>query len=512
MSALKWHSRMRTSSLVFLVGVGHAAFCYSEGKLALDVVGEWENISLIEGRVSKLPTPEVSRALAVVNTCMYDAWVAYDSVADGTQLKDALRRPASERTEENKKIAVSYAAFRALSDVLPVGIQSGYIPLMKRLGLSPSDQSADLTQPSGIGNVACGAVLEYRHRDGSNQLGDLNPGPYTDWTGYAPRNKPTGLPMTAIVSDSEHWQPLTFVNGSADRVTQTFAGAQWGRVTPFALEKGSQLRSLVEPLGPARSGTVDHIREVAHVIQISAGLTDQQKMISEFWTDGVDSEQPVGHWIRIAQWVSTRDHLTFDEEIKLFFVLTNAMLDAGIAAWDSKAAYDSVRPITAVSMLYRGKRIKAWGGPGKGTVEMDGANWMPYQEASSPTPPFPEFVSGHSAYSAAAAEILKRWTGSDRYGGSVTFSPGQSKIEPGITPHESTTLKWETFTNAADEAGLSREYGGIHFMAGDEAGRLLGRAVAQKVWSRANVYFQGNVEDYRLLPSTNDGAISAVTQ
>jgi hypothetical protein len=175
----------------------------------------------------------------------------------------------------------------------------------------------------------------------------------------------------------------------------------------------------------------------------------------------------------------------------MFFALSNAMFDAGIAAWDAKRAFDSVRPVTAISFLYGGKTIRAWGGPGKGTVEMDGAQWIPYQEATSPTPPFPEFVSGHSAYSAAAAEILKRWTGSDRFGYSVTLAPGSSKIEPRITPAKPVVLLWSTFTDAADEAGMSRRYGGIHFKGADLGGRLLGRLVAAQTWSKAQSYFEG---------------------
>jgi hypothetical protein len=110
-----------------------------------------------------------------------------------------------------------------------------------------------------------------------------------------------------------------------------------------------------------------------------------------------------------AQFVSARDHHSLDDDVKKFFTLSNAMLDASIAAWDAKRTYDSVRPVTAISLLYKGKKIRAWGGPGKGTVEVDGSQWLPYQPATFPTPPFPDYVSGHSAYSAAAARILVLW-------------------------------------------------------------------------------------------------------
>jgi vanadium-dependent haloperoxidase-like protein len=119
--------------------------------------------------------------------------------------------------------------------------------------------------------------------------------------------------------------------------------------------------------------------------------------------DGPNSEQPPGHWALFAQFVSARDHHTIDDDVKMFFVLSNAIFDAGIAAWDAKRTYDSVRPVTAIPLLFRGTTIRTWGGPGKGTVEMDGSQWIPYQAVTFPTPPFPDYVSGHSTYSAAAA-------------------------------------------------------------------------------------------------------------
>jgi hypothetical protein len=191
---------------------------------------------------------------------------------------------------------------------------------------------------------------------------------------------------------------------------------------------------------------------------------------------------------------SARDHHSLDDDVKMFLVLTNTMLDAGIAAWDAKRAYHSVRPVTAISLLYRGKKIHSWGGPEKGTIEMDGSQWIPYQLATFPTPPFPDYVSGHSTYSAAAARILSFWTGSDRFGNSVTLPVGSSKIEPGLTPTKPVTLQWETFTDAADEAGMSRRYGGIHFAAADLAGRKLGRLVADRAWTKAQALFDGTAK------------------
>jgi hypothetical protein len=145
------------------------------------------------------------------------AWAAYDERAMGTQLVGALRRPASERTLANKGKAVSYAAYRALTDMLPGDKESLYLPLMRKLGLDPDDQFTDIETPVGIGNVACAAILEFRHHDKANQLGDLAKGGYSDWSGYRPVNSTGTVPARALIAkplNPEHWQPPTYTDAS----------------------------------------------------------------------------------------------------------------------------------------------------------------------------------------------------------------------------------------------------------------------------------------------------------
>jgi len=121
--------------------------------------------------------------------------------------------------------------------------------------------------------------------------------------------------------------------------------------------------------------------------------------------------------------------------------------------------------------------------------QIDGGQWIPFQSATYPTPPSPEYVSEVSAESAAAAQILKSFIGSDSFVYSVTLQTGSSRIEPGITPNKSVTLKWETFTEAANQAGLAGRYVGIHFAPADLAGRKLGRLAADRALARALLYF-----------------------
>jgi hypothetical protein len=437
-----------------------------------NVVLAWNEILLEAIRTSPIGPPQAARAMAIVHTAAYDAWAAYDPVAVGTRHGASLRRPAGEHTLGNKEEAISYAMYRALVDLLPARAAL-FTQFMQSLGYDPANTTTDPTTPAGIGNVAAAAALAYVRDDGANQDGG-----YADYTGYTPSN------TADVVLEPEKWQPLRNPDGS----TQSFLVPHWGLVRPFGMTSAAQFRP--PPPAPYRSG--EYQRQVQEVIDFSAKLTDRHKVIVEYWADGPQSELPPGHWNLFAQVVSRRDGHTLDQDVKLFFALNHALCDASIAAWDAKREYDYVRPITAVRYLKQGKKIRAWAGPYAGTRVIDGESWLPYQVTSFVTPPFAEYVSGHSTFSAAAAEVLRSFTGSDRFDHHTVIPAGSSRIEPGTVPSRPVVLSWPTFTDAADEAGLSRRYGGIHFRQGDLVARAMGREVGRAAWLKANEYFQGS--------------------
>ena len=121
--------------------------------------------------------------------------------------------------------------------------------------------------------------------------------------------------------------------------------------------------------------------------------------------------------------MSRRDHHSLDEDAKLFFALNNALLDASITAWDAKRQWNSVRPITAVRWIKKGQLIQAWGDPYQGAKPSAGEDWLPCQRANFVTPSFPDYLLGHSTFSAAAA-LLKAAIGSHTFGMSVTIPAG----------------------------------------------------------------------------------------
>ena len=345
---------------------------------------------------------------------------------------------------------------------------------MAQLGYDPQNVSSI---PAGVGIQACAAVLASRHADGSNQLGNLNSGsPYSDYTGYAPVNDPSTL------VDPNRWQPLQNADGSS----QVFMAPHWRHVTPFALRAPDQFR----PAPPASFGTFDYEQQAQEIVSLSASLDDRRKAIALYWADGPRTETPPGHWNLFAQFISRRDRHTLEEDVKMFFLLGNALLDASIAVWDCKVAYDYIRPVSAIRILYRGRTIEAWAGPGKGTQVINGEAFRSYIG----TPPFAEYTSGHSAFSAASAEILTLFTGSDVLGASHTILAGSSSVEPGLAPSRDVILSWRTFQEAANEAGLSRRYGGIHFKDGDLASRRMGRKIGQAVWEKAERYFNRSLK------------------
>jgi hypothetical protein len=440
-----------------------------------NVVLRWDEQTLAAIRALKTGPPINARALAIVHTAMYDAWAAYDATAVPTLPAGWARRPAAERTLAYKSMAISFAAYRALLGVYPAKA-ADFTAFMTALGYDPTDTTTDPASPAGVGNQAAAAVLAFRANDGSNQAGG-----YADTSGYVPVNTPDQ------VNDVFHWQPLRVPDGNGGFVVQKFMTPHWRSVTPFALTSPDQFL----PPGPTRLtlGLLD--QEVNEAVLQSAALTDLQKVRVEYWADGPTSETPPGHWCVFAQAVSRARGHSLDQDAKLFFALANAELDASIASWNAKRRWDYVRPITAVRTRKAGQLILAWGGPYRGTRLIRGENYQPYQPATFPTPPFPEYVSGHSTFSAAGARVLQRFTGSDLFGARLTVRSGTSRVEPGATPLLPQILTWPTFSLALDEAGRSRRQGGIHFLDGDYNGRTLGASVGQNAWTKAQTYFNG---------------------
>jgi hypothetical protein len=237
------------------------------------------------------------------------------------------------------------------------------------------------------------------------------------------------------------------------------------------------------------------------------------------------------------------DRLQWD--VKLYLALNGAVHDAAIASWGLKGHYDSIRPISMIRYMgglgqssdpngpsYNedglplvpglievvtkassapGQRhaalakdvgkvaIKAWGGtPPDPKTQTSGAHWMlagdwiPYQLPTFVTPSFPAYASGHSTFSRAAAEVLTAFTGSEYFPGGesgYTIPANSLKFEKG--PTTDIRLEWATYYDAADQAGQSRLWGGIHIQSDDFNGRIIGAQCGKEAWSLAQRYYAG---------------------
>ncbi len=428
----------------------------------------WNSVALDAVRAGTLGPPAVARALGMVHTAMFDAWAAYDEKAVAVSANAPSKRPAAERTDDAKKAAVSVAAYRVLVDLYPAQKEK-FDTALKAQGLAPENTATADGSPTATGNSAAAALLAFRRVDGANQANG-----YADTSAYAPVNTATAM------KDVNYWQPQTFCNNR----TPGYLLPHWGTVAPFALASGAAVRPTQ---GPAKLGEPKFTQQALDLIAISAGLNEYQKTVAEYWADGPASETPPGHWMLFAQSASAYYRYTLDQDVMLYMVMGNAMHDAGVATWDAKRAYNSARPISTIRELFKDQTIKSWV-KDKGIVDVKGQEWSPYQPCTFITPPFAEYTSGHSAFSAAGAEVLKRFTGSDSNTYSSLIKAGSLKTESNM-PSKDVTVSWPTFTAAADEAGMSRRFGGIHFEDGDLVGRKIGRDVADQVWKRAATHF-----------------------
>ena len=467
----------------FLARTGAAASLASAGRTAVagptspatgpSAVIAW-NGALTAAIAATASAPTVTaRALSMVYEAVYNAWAAYGNVAAFTLPGLGYRQSRGEWNNTNKTIAIGYAAYGVLVDLFPTARASFDTTLTQTLaGLATG--SRDAVTASQLGTAAAVALLQSRYGDGSNQRGDLATGAYSDASSppYVSVNGPDNI------VDPLRWQPLRVTNAQGVTSIQQFVTPHWGQVRPFALAGGAAFRPQFTPFGPTQA-------EMEELIALSAGLNDYTKAQVDFFANNPGSVTPPGQWSKFAEIVSAADANTLDEDVVLFFVLGQAMLDASIACWDSKRYYDSVRPFTAIRLAYRGQYIKAWGGPGTTkSVKMLGEAWLPYQRPTVPSPAFPEFCSGHSTFSAAAASCIATLRGSDSINLSFTFAANGVPFDPTV-PSAPVVLSWSSLSAAADAAGMSRRHGGIHFQQGDLKGRALGRQVAQAVLDKA---------------------------
>ena len=234
----------------------------------------------------------------------------------------------------------------------------------------------------------------------------------------------------------------------------------WGHVTPFVMTAPSQFRA--PP--PESLGSKAYAEELAFVARRggrdNADRTEYQTLTTPFWNDDLGTATPPGHWNMVAQAIARRRQLSVPECARLFALLNLAEADAGISCWETKYYYNTWRPETALREL--DPRLNPH-------AKLD-PDFIP----NMPSPPFPSYTSGHSTFSAAGAQLLARFFGTDDLEFSVT-----SDGLPGAV-HRFTKL-----SDACQEAGMSRVWGGIHTMSDNLEAQKVGRKVADWTFEHA---------------------------
>jgi len=322
---------------------------------------------------------------------------------------------------------------------------------------------------------------------------------------------------------------------------------------PASFEEYDQFYDLLEGGDPSTGHAINPVTGLPYEPQM-VPRGDYGRVLAEFWADGPDSETPPGHWFVLMNYVSDHPMLEkrfkgegpilddLEWDVKAYFMLGGTMHDAAITAWGIKGWYDYIRPVSAIRglaelgqssdpaspnyhpagiSLHPGYielvtagdplagssnenvdkiKLLAWKGPeyiqdpetdeaGVGWILAE--NWWPYQRPSFVTPPFAGYISGHSTYSRAAAEVLTRLTGDPFFPGGIgEFVAKQNEFlvfEEG--PSVDVKLQWATYQDASDQTSLSRIWGGIHPPADDIPGRIIGEAIGRRAFLKAETYF-----------------------
>jgi len=430
------------------------SFDFEKGNAAFDVifpaVQEQSRLGVSETGSDASLVADFTMALEVT---WFDAVAPYSPPAVGIYSKLG-HRPASECNNANKNTAVIYAAYRILMDRLPEG-RDDWRGMMDSVGLNPDDNSEDKETAVGIGNLAARGMIEARTNDGVNRLGDeggrrYNLRPYEDYTGFKPVNTAYEL------SDPSRWQPNINPYGNGVFTIQNAVTPQIRLATPFTYSDASKYK-LSPPVNSDVRNIEAYRRQADEVLSASAGLTDEQKMMAELFNDKFFTLGVIAGTAAL----SVRQ-MEIGEFVQYLATVEIALFDAAIIDWHYKALYDSVRPFSAIRYLYGDKPVTAWGGPGKGTVhDITGNEWTGYLG----TPDHPEYPSVSTSICQAYTQAARLTLGTDEIKADIPIKAGSSLVEPGLTPERDITFKWRSWTDLSNDCGMSRHWGGVHFLS-----------------------------------------------
>ena len=417
-------------ALALLGGTARAAGDSREA-VAAEVLAMWYRLALELVRHTPTYTPPVaSRTLAYMGVAAFEALASGDARLTSLvgQLNGLSTLPDRAPGQGYDTAVILSAVIEGLmrdlfSNTGPTG-QHAMQTLSARLAeQAAAGLAADVVAASrSYGATLAAAVLEWARSDGGAVIENM------------------GFPASYTLNPApEHWVPTSKIV-----LQQAPLLPAWGTNRPFAMPSGDTC-TLPPPTEYSEDPASAFYAEAMEVYFTSQSLTDEQKQIARFWSDdAMLSYTPPGHWIAIMTQVATEKGLDLTAQVEALARMGVAMADAFIGCWSAKFQYDLVRPVSYIKKVIDPK-------------------WEPLLN----TPPFPEYPSGHSTQSAAAASVL-----------TALFGEAYSFTDESPTPDGVPTRSFASFWAAADEAAISRLYGGIHFMPAIKNGQDQGRCIA----------------------------------
>lgn len=419
-----------------LAGLGLAVLplpAFASDDRAVQVLGTWYKLLLELIRHTATYSPPVaSRAFAYLGITVFEA-LATGNPALRTlsgQVRDLPALPAREAGAFDEACVLHGALTHAMNahfgNTGPTG-QRAMLAMTEKLSeVARESVAADVAQRSMEHGLAVSEhILLWSSTDGGAVIENM------------------GFPYDyALTEGPSHWVPTSGV-----AVQQRPLLPAWGQNRPFAIptEGGCGLPA---PQDYSEDPASAFYKQALEVYEVGKSLTDEQKLIARFWSDDpMLSPTPPGHWVSILLQIFERDALPVDRQAELLAMLGMTIADGFIQCWRSKYEHDLLRPITYIRRVIDKK-------------------WEPLLN----TPPFPEYPSGHSTQTGAAATVLEALLGKD-------FAFDDATHQADGLPVRHFTSFWQ----AAEEAALSRMYGGIHFRAANENGLAQGKCIGEHI-------------------------------
>ena len=400
---------------------------------ALDVIRDWRGITddPIPGTKFTSEPPRVGRNLAMIHGAMFDAINCINPAYEPFLFSGS---PSEVGLDPN--IAAAAAAYRVASHLYPTFNNVWGSTLAESLNAYESSLSKQAS--IDFGTQVANSVLAARANDGSDATFNYQPGNQPgDWNRTPPAFLAPFLP-------------------------------QWPEVTPFAMNSPDQFLPPAPPVLDSQeyAAAVDEVMQLGS--KTSTVRTLDQTAIANFWADGGGTFTPPGHWNRIAADTSLENNQSLIDSARTMAMLNVALADAGISCWDAKYHYELWRPIDAI------RKADTDGNP----TTLQDALWTPLLV----TPPFPAYTSGHSTFSAASARVLTRLFGED-YPFSTQLDQPTNSNQINFDPAKRVIRSFNGFDQAAEEASMSRIYGGIHFIFDGQEGLSAGYSIGDLVFS-----------------------------